>query len=488
MRVRQRVVLLIAGVMGVAFLVLTAAASWATFTRLSGAETDYRKRVEPLLEDNARKRHLLDPPARTLFLFGLRAALEDRTLKRCAVEDRLGRRIFAAGTGPEIPPEPPGARAAGDLEIHEDLLVAPLKVAGESLGRVRLEFALPERPPAREIVLQTMLTHGLVVALCALVLIGSLYLGLDRWVLRPLDSLAAGSRRVAHGDYSGTVPELPGRDEIAELLRAFNAMTAEVRDYHANLERRVAEATERVKATERKMVLAQRLAAMGTLAAGIAHEVNNPIGGMINAARRIQPEVADGRPREYLGLILDGLQRIQEIVKKILTFTPRKVTPEPVDLREVARRAVALARHRLDHKGVALVDELPEGLPAIVGEANELQQVFLNLILNAVDATGKGGRIALRGRRAEKAVEVDVADTGCGMDEAQVARAFDLFYTTKEQGEGTGLGLAICHNIVTSHGGTIEIESRKGQGTTMRLRFPLPDERGASGRRVQTPA
>ncbi|MHC5021480.1 MAG: sensor histidine kinase, partial [Planctomycetota bacterium] len=170
-------------------------------------------------------------------------------------------------------------------------------------------------------------------------------------------------------------------------------------------------------------------------------------------------------------------------VKQVLSFTPRTVNPELVQLPDIVRKAVELSRHRLTGKDIVLKDEMRD-LPEIVGEPGELQQVFLNLIVNAADATERGGTITLEGRPVAGAVEVEVVDTGSGMSEEQISRAFDIFYTTKGQGEGSGLGLPIVHNIVQSHGGSIEIESNEGVGTTVRCRFPLPDAPGGESRRL----
>ena len=484
MSVRQRVALRIALVMLGAFLLLTAAASWTTLTTTRDAIAAERDALlRPALEDRARERGLVTPGAAGAFCLALHEARAADVLAAVAFVDPVGRPCFADG----LPATDPAVVEPGRpdrVEPARGLYAADVAWGADPAprGRVALRFRLGEPPPVGTIVMRTLATHGAIFALCTLLLVVSAYLLLDRVVLRPLEGLAAASRRIAAGDYGATVPEPTGRDEIADLLRAFNQMTAEVRGYHGELERRVADATARVKATERNLVLAQRLAAMGTLAAGIAHEVNNPLGGMLNAARRLHGDVPAGRARTYVELLTDGLQRIEQTVRKVLQFTPRSVHPAPVDLRDLVRRAVDLARHRLDKQGITFVEALPEDLPTVEGEANELTQVFLNLLINAVDATPTGGRIPLAGRRGERGVEVDVADTGSGMDEATLARCFDLFFTTKAQGEGTGLGLAIVHHIVTAHGGTIELASAPGKGTTVHLRFPTAVERAASRR------
>jgi signal transduction histidine kinase len=241
----------------------------------------------------------------------------------------------------------------------------------------------------------------------------------------------------------------------------------------------VEEARQKALAAEKNLTIAQRLAATGKLASGIAHEVNNPLAGMLNATRRLKegmptPEKHD----EYCDLVIEGLQRIQETVKKILQFTPHKVAPQPVALETVLRRAIALASHRIERERVAVEVDLPSDA-RVFGDPFELQQVFLNIFLNSLDAIAEAerekGAIVVRGSIAGTEIRLDVADNGCGMSEDLVTQAFDLFTTTKPVGEGTGLGLSIAHNVIENHGGRIEIASTPGTGTTVSIALPLLD-------------
>jgi signal transduction histidine kinase len=254
-------------------------------------------------------------------------------------------------------------------------------------------------------------------------------------------------------------------------------MMAELGAFRKDLEQRVGDAVRKAREAEQNLVTAQRLAAVGTLAAGIAHDINNPLGGMVNAVRALRREdLTPEKRREYLALVEEGLDRMGHTVQKVLQFTPHRVAPQPCDLAEVAGRALALAQHRIQGSGVQVDVETPqEGLP-VFGDPYELQQVVLNLLMNAADAIrerGRGsGRITVSGAAGEGEVRLLVQDDGVGMTEEQVARAFDLFYTTKEVGEGTGLGLAMVHTILESHGGRVEIRSRKGAGTTVEIALP----------------
>jgi signal transduction histidine kinase len=198
---------------------------------------------------------------------------------------------------------------------------------------------------------------------------------------------------------------------------------------------------------------------------------------MVNAARKVRGQVDELPPGHkvkvaYLDLIIQGLQRIQEIVKRVLTFSPRRMEPVRASVREIVQKSIALAEHRASRSGVRIVvegDDLP-----IIAEQGEIQQVLLNLLINACDALqDRGGRVLVRIGRASDWVEIDVIDDGPGMTEAQREQAFDLFFSTKEVGQGTGLGLSVASHIVTQHGGTLTLDTAPGQGCVFHIRLPL---------------
>lgn len=301
---------------------------------------------------------------------------------------------------------------------------------------------------------------------------------LDRSVLRPLAELTGGAARVAARRYDEPVPG-GGGDEIGKVVATFNEMMGQVRDGERRLTEKVDEATRRAEERGRGLVIAQRLAATGTLASGIAHEINNPLGGMLNVALKLKAEAerepaAAGRVR-YLKLLVDGLVRIQEIVKRVLHFTPRRVEPQVVPVLELVRRATAFADHNARRAGVELRLE-GEDAPVLV-EAGEMQQVFLNLLLNAIDAIAghsrTGGHVTVRARVDGGRVVVELADDGPGMTQEQQERCFDLFFTTKEVGKGTGLGLSVAHHLIEQHGGQLSVRSAPGEGAVFTVSLPL---------------
>jgi signal transduction histidine kinase len=301
-----------------------------------------------------------------------------------------------------------------------------------------------------------------------------MYVLLNRFVLRPMATLLEGAGRAARGDFSRPVPEPGSYDEMTDLIRAFNGMMAGLAETQRDLEEDIAYAKDRIEDTERKLVVAQRLSTVGTLAAGIAHEINNPLGGLMNAARMLQSRHGDDpRTREYTALILDGLERIQATVRKLLHFGPRRVARQPFALADTVERALALCEHRFRERGVRVDARVGHDLPILHGDPGEVQQAVLNVLINAVDAVNPGeGTIRLTAREADGQVFLMIADNGRGMDTAALRRVAEPFYTTKEPGTGTGLGLAVVQSILEHHGGTLGLTSEVGRGTEVTLAFP----------------
>ncbi len=332
-----------------------------------------------------------------------------------------------------------------------------------------------KRPPATAQSVYFVMVGGIVV------LVVVFYWLLSAWVIGPLLKLSAAADRIADGDFQLRIDPQGRTDEFGRTIRALNRMALEIGEYQGHLEDRVLTALGRIKKAEQHLTIAQRLAATGKLASGLAHEINNPLGGMKNAVRSLaRGDLSPEKTALYLDLIADGLGRVEQTVKKFLSFTPRRKEPRPADLGDITEKSVALAMHRIQKKRVAIETELPPRGDAIVfGDPHELQQVTLNLLLNAADASGENeaGAIRVSVEPGEEEVVLRISDNGTGMSAADQDRCFDMFFTTKEVGEGSGMGLAVVHNIVTNHGGRIELTSKEGEGTTFEV-F-LPRERGS---------
>lgn len=237
------------------------------------------------------------------------------------------------------------------------------------------------------------------------------------------------------------------------------------------------------RAAEERLRQAERLAAVGTLAAGIAHELNNPLGLILLEAEDALAEPGDRAAMEQsLRSIVGNVQRCASIVKGVLQFARRRSWDKgPVDVNTALRRAVAQTQEPARRAGVSVTSDLQEGLPQVLGNTTALEQVIINLIQNAVRASAAGQAVVVRSRQAGSALLLVVQDQGRGMTEEEQRRAFDPFYSTHYSRGGTGLGLSIAHGIVEDHRGTIQIESALGLGSTLTVRLPVGEAYAAAG-------
>ncbi|HZN40586.1 MAG TPA: HAMP domain-containing sensor histidine kinase [Planctomycetota bacterium] len=302
-----------------------------------------------------------------------------------------------------------------------------------------------------------------------------LFWAVRRTIRRPLQALGEAAAAVGRGRYDVRLPERQGLMELAPVVSTFNRMAAQVEDYTKTLERAVQDAVEQTKQKERALVLSARLASMGTLAAGVAHEINNPIGGMQNAVNRLLqvPGLTD-KQIVYLKLVQDGLQRIARTTSRLLDFSPRNVTASRFSLATAIEGARALVDHRLQKQHVSLDVDLAPGLPSVHGDAYEIQQVMLNLLLNSLDAMQKraNGRVEVRAYRLSDKVHLHVDDDGPGMDPQDLPRVFDPFFSKKDRPDASGLGMFISYSIVRNHGGDITVDSRLGEGFKVHIVLP----------------
>ena len=282
-------------------------------------------------------------------------------------------------------------------------------------------------------------------------------------VLRPAGKVIEMARRMIHGDLTARVRLRPP-GEIGVLCQAIDQMADAV-----------AEREQQLKiATNKQLHRSEKLASLGRLAAGVAHEINNPLTGVLTFAHLLKEKPnMDGQDRQDLDLIIHETTRAAEIVRGLLDFArERAVIKEPLNLNEVIVRTVRLIRNQKLFDRIVIEEELAGDLPEIEGDMNQLQQVLLNLSLNACEAMASGGTLTIQTRNDERGVVVRLADTGCGIKPELLERVFEPFFTTKPVGKGTGLGLSVSYGIVQQHGGTIELESESGRGTTFTLVFP----------------
>lgn len=310
-------------------------------------------------------------------------------------------------------------------------------------------------------------------AIVAFTLLLAVLAFVHRAVVRPLLELRASAGRIGAGELSHRVA-VRRRDEVGELAQEFNRMASELEGIHADLERRVADRT-------REFLRAARLAGLGTMAAGIAHEINNPLASIASCAeglgRRLRSGEADPEEqREYLEIIAKEAYRAREITSRLLEFARSEPGPV-VEFRadEALRDIEILVRHRLRERELTLALECDPDLPPLRGQPGECKQVLLNLIHNAIDASPTGARIWVRCQREENRLRIEVEDQGPGLPPQVAERAFDPFFTTKPPGKGTGLGLSIVERIVAAHHGRVDALNT-GHGALLRVSLPLPLE------------
>ena len=299
-------------------------------------------------------------------------------------------------------------------------------------------------------------------------------------VYRPVKALIDGTHRVAEGDLSYRLPEA-GEDELGDLARSFNKMTAEVEGVHAEIEERVRRKTAELEKAHKVLLSTEKMASIGKLAATVAHEINNPLFGILTYARLVLRNLlkvdVPGRDEmaEQLQTIERESKRCGDLVKNLLSFSRQAPSHrEPQDLNTIIHRAILLVKHKLEMQSIELRESLAEGLPAVECDANQIQQVILVLMVNASEAMPKGGtlEVATEFDRTREQGVVRVRDTGSGIPEDVLPRIFDPFFTTKEDQNRTGLGLAVAAGIVEQHTGEITVNSSPGKGTEFRVALP----------------
>ena len=283
---------------------------------------------------------------------------------------------------------------------------------------------------------------------------------LTRQVSNPLRRFVGYTERIADGDFSPILPVRRYRDEFSRLAVAINQMLFRLKDREAQLAR------------------TSRMAAVGTLTAGIAHELNNPLNNISLNAEALHEGLSNYTDEQKLKMLADVVSQVERAsatVRNLLDFT-RVEKPVLISLsvEDVVREARRLVANEAEINRVEFSLALPPDLPRVRGNPRDLQQVFLNLFLNAIQAMPNGGLLTVQGKTSEdRVIEVDVTDTGVGIAEENIGSVFDPFFTTKEVGSGSGLGLAVSYGIIEKHNGTITVRSKVGEGTTFVVRLPF---------------
>jgi two-component system NtrC family sensor kinase len=318
---------------------------------------------------------------------------------------------------------------------------------------------------------RTVLAFLTITLVGALLTLGLSYV-ISQRVSNSVKKLVSGSEQLARGNLDQTV-EIRSGDEFQELAETFNVMAAALKKRDEQLKEYAA----------KKVMESERLALIGQLAAGVAHEINNPLTGIVTYSQLLLERTPEeGATRSSLQKIVTQANRCRKIVRGLLDFSRQsKPDARPCNVNTVLQECVSLVASQALFHNIEIVRRLGENLPLVPMDPSQMQQVFMNMIINAAEAMTADGRLTLTTREDASGgfLEVEFADTGGGIREADLEKIFDPFFTTKEERRGTGLGLAISYGIVKEHRGTIAVESTVGKGTTFVVRLPLSLEEAA---------
>ncbi len=304
------------------------------------------------------------------------------------------------------------------------------------------------------------------------------------FVSTPLALLSLGMKKVTAGDLDYKVAVIR-KDEIGELANTFNIMNGELKkaknellEWGNTLEKKVQEKTEAIHRAQQQLVHSEKLASLGRMAAGVAHEINSPLTGIVTFGHLLQKKFPQGtEEREDLDVIIDQANRCANIIKGLLGFARASAADKALtNINDVLHSSLNIVRNKADFFNLIIATDLDPALKRVRADAPQLQQVFLNMIVNAADACEGKGTITIRTSNVtgnkQDFVEIEFRDTGCGIRDEDIEKIFEPFFTTKPVGKGTGLGLAVSHGIIQEHGGKITISTKIGEGTSFFIWLP----------------
>jgi two-component system NtrC family sensor kinase len=326
-----------------------------------------------------------------------------------------------------------------------------------------------------------------------------------RAITSPVKRLVEVTNRVARGDLSQRV-DISERDEIGQLGNTFNKMIEsleqshrEIEEYSRTLEEKIVDRTQELEAAQAQLIQSEKMGAIGQLAAGVAHELNNPLGGILGYAqftlekiRQLQPNEIDQKSIDKFGRYLADIEtqarRCKAIVQNLLRFSRASHAAEfeLVDINQAIEETITFVEHQFTMNQLTLTISLDDDLPQIYGNTGQLQQVFTNLLINAMHASPPDSEVRIISRYApavgefDGAIELLFIDPGCGISQEHLSKIFEPFFTTKEVGKGTGLGLSVSYGIIREHSGEIKVDSEPGKGTTFTIYLPVQKDRQMS--------
>jgi signal transduction histidine kinase len=342
-----------------------------------------------------------------------------------------------------------------------------LRIIAQSLLDVAATWAKEERDRIDHLFRRAL--YLFIAALAFFVIIGiAVAFYISRLFTTPLVRMQQAMEKIAMGDFTPIPEDQRHSEEFAPLFKAFNRMINELEE------------------RQEQLVQARKISAIGTFTSGIAHELNNPVNNIVLTAEALKEDFGSIEEQEALGMIQDIItqsERASEIIRNLLDFS-RSEKPEMIStsISSVIGDTLKLVRNQLLLSGVEQTVDLPENLPNVCGDYKSLQQVFLNLFINSIQAMPHGGNLIVKGTilDAGQSVRISITDSGEGIDPEDIHHIFDPFFTTKEVGKGTGLGLSVTYGILQKHGGAIEVHSQKGEGATFLVTLPTEKKKTLS--------
>ncbi len=406
-------------------------------------------------------------------------------------------------------------------------LRAPLWHQGNIIGGIRMEVPISDLMTSllesKKIIVITIISDALI-----LIVFGSFLL--SRVLVRPMKDLVRLTKRISDGDFSKFI-EVTSKNEIGQLMESFNRMTERLRQNQesiGNYLESLESANKQLKQAREELIRTEKLASVGRFAAGVAHEVGNPLGAILGYTTILRKEGIDREEaKDYMKRIEGEIDRISKIVRELLDFArPSKFELREVKINKIIESTLSLLSYQNNFRNIETQLDLQSDLPLINGDESQLSQVFINIILNAIDAMPTGGVLQIQTKEhvigyphpdqarriyglrrkgdpmesdyshlrkyqpfppgltrfsgGDRLVEARIVDTGCGIKKEDLENIFDPFYTTKAPDKGTGLGLSISLKIIESLGGEIRVESEVGRGTTFEIYLPaIPDQAAA---------
>ena len=283
-------------------------------------------------------------------------------------------------------------------------------------------------------------------------------------IVYPINEIVDASKEIGEGNYNKKI-QIFHDDEMGYLAKAFNNMIDAIQERDKILREN----------TQKQIVQSEKLASLGRLASGIAHEINNPLTGILTYSSMLKEDLKDSRFEEDLGIIIDETMRCRKIVREVLDFAREtKLEKQVVDINQVILSTISILEKHFTFQNINIIKELFPYIPEIAIDVSQLKSVINNLVVNAADAMPEGGDLIITTDYIPEnnTVEIKFTDSGTGISEENLGRIFDPFFTTKEPGKGTGLGLAVIYGIIEGHNGKISVESTPGKGTTFTIRLP----------------